>query len=113
MLASRTKPTSPRRPSANLRRGFLRWRLTLWRGEHTSCPRVAVRATHVSARATGSAGNEPNDHTLVAAQLEHAFDAFAIAVEVRGERDDRNGEHTSELQSHSFISYAVFCLKQN
>src|ERR1043166_6990104 len=86
MLASRTKPTSPRRPSANLRRGFLRWRLKLWRGEHTSCPRVAVRATHVSARATGSAGNEPNDHTLVAAQLEHAFDAFAIAVERSEER---------------------------
>src|ERR1051326_9334391 len=25
--------------------------------------------------------------------------------------DDRSEEHTSELQSHSFISYAVFCLK--
>ena len=24
----------------------------------------------------------------------------------------RSEEHTSELQSHSFISYAVFCLKQ-
>src|ERR1051326_2061897 len=24
----------------------------------------------------------------------------------------RNEEHTSELQSHSFISYAVFCLKK-
>src|ERR1051326_4928289 len=24
---------------------------------------------------------------------------------------DRSEEHTSELQSHSFISYAVFCLK--
>src|ERR1051326_9451255 len=28
-------------------------------------------------------------------------------------RDDtRSEEHTSELQSHSFISYAVFCLKK-
>src|ERR1051326_5145833 len=26
---------------------------------------------------------------------------------------DRSEEHTSELQSHSFISYAVFCLKKN
>src|ERR1051326_4793462 len=27
-------------------------------------------------------------------------------------RVDRSEEHTSELQSHSFISYAVFCLKK-
>ena len=26
--------------------------------------------------------------------------------------DARSEEHTSELQSHSFISYAVFCLKK-
>ena len=26
--------------------------------------------------------------------------------------DKRSEEHTSELQSHSFISYAVFCLKK-
>ena len=25
---------------------------------------------------------------------------------------ERSEEHTSELQSHSFISYAVFCLKK-
>src|ERR1051326_9380734 len=25
----------------------------------------------------------------------------------------RSEEHTSELQAHSFISYAVFCLKKN
>src|ERR1051326_944880 len=36
----------------------------------------------------------------------------------RGARSARPGprrseEHTSELQSHSFISYAVFCLKKN
>src|ERR1051326_7858137 len=28
-----------------------------------------------------------------------------------GDVFDRSEEHTSELQSHSFISYAVFCLK--
>src|ERR1051326_9272593 len=27
-------------------------------------------------------------------------------------RTHRSEEHTSELQSHSFISYAVFCLKK-
>ena len=26
--------------------------------------------------------------------------------------NERSEEHTSELQSHSFISYAVFCLKK-
>src|ERR1051326_3606353 len=40
----------------------------------------------------------------------------ARVVEADGERDARgfgvarSEEHTSELQSHSFISYAVFCL---
>ena len=29
-----------------------------------------------------------------------------------GGADSRSEEHTSELQSHSFISYAVFCLKK-
>src|ERR1051326_9601274 len=29
-----------------------------------------------------------------------------------GIRFRRSEEHTSELQSHSFISYAVFCLKK-
>src|ERR1051326_4085104 len=28
------------------------------------------------------------------------------------DRSHRSEEHTSELQSHSFISYAVFCLKK-
>ena len=31
----------------------------------------------------------------------------SIIVEI-----ERSEEHTSELQSHSFISYAVFCLKK-
>ena len=29
-----------------------------------------------------------------------------------GQNTDRSEEHTSELQSHSFISYAVFCLQK-
>src|ERR1051326_9298099 len=31
---------------------------------------------------------------------------------VENPRVERSEEHTSELQSHSFISYAVFCLKK-
>ena len=34
------------------------------------------------------------------------------AVEVKKKIAERSEEHTSELQSHSFISYAVFCLKK-
>ena len=30
----------------------------------------------------------------------------------RNKDNTRSEEHTSELQSHSFISYAVFCLKK-
>ena len=32
--------------------------------------------------------------------------------DLRGELDVRSEEHTSELQSQSTISYAVFCLKK-
>ena len=32
--------------------------------------------------------------------------------DILGKTDFRSEEHTSELQSHSFISYAVFCLKK-
>ena len=38
---------------------------------------------------------------------------YFLAENVRGILSlDRSEEHTSELQSHSFISYAVFCLKK-
>ena len=39
---------------------------------------------------------------------------FAFALRHFGEYkvSNRSEEHTSELQSHSFISYAVFCLKK-
>src|ERR1051326_9242870 len=33
-----------------------------------------------------------------------------IPIEHQPSVRDRSEEHTSELQSHSFISYAVFCL---
>ena len=34
------------------------------------------------------------------------------ALELLAKDETRSEEHTSELQSHSFISYAVFCLKK-
>ena len=40
------------------------------------------------------------------------IDAGADAVKVGIGPGSRSEEHTSELQSHSFISYAVFCLKK-
>src|ERR1051326_9468708 len=33
-------------------------------------------------------------------------------IDIRHIGSGRSEEHTSELQSHSFISYAVFCLKK-
>ena len=38
----------------------------------------------------------------------HCGKCGAVAVP----EEERSEEHTSELQSHSFISYAVFCLKK-
>src|ERR1051326_9250242 len=40
------------------------------------------------------------------------FDAHGVFCEDGSEAQDRSEEHTSELQSHSFISYAVFFLKK-
>src|ERR1051326_9320858 len=37
---------------------------------------------------------------------------FTIAVALGRSYQSRSEEHTSELQSHSFISYAVFFLKK-
>src|ERR1051326_9257766 len=40
----------------------------------------------------------------------HVFDVRELSTWKA--REQRSEEHTSELQSHSFISYAVFCLKK-
>src|ERR1051326_8003344 len=53
------------------------------------------------AQAAEKAGNVALRHP----RSHWADDALALEAEGRSE------EHTSELQSHSFISYAVFCLK--
>src|ERR1051326_5278630 len=48
----------------------------------------------------------------------HDIESAFVAVPDRyklpdgGAAAERSEEHTSELQSHSFISYAVFCLKK-
>src|ERR1051326_87124 len=48
-----------------------------------------------------------HDHTIN--NLETAYNqTYGIHFDTD---NDRSEEHTSELQSHSFISYAVFCLK--
>src|ERR1051326_2066568 len=51
-------------------------------------------------------GREPVGHAVE--QNIVAGEPHEIALELRRSRSE---EHTSELQSHSFISYAVFCLK--
>ena len=44
-----------------------------------------------------------------------AFNVRALIIGLISKKifNERSEEHTSELQSHSFISYAVFCLKKN
>ena len=48
---------------------------------------------------------------LVGGALANNF-LSALKYEIGKSLADRSEEHTSELQSHSFISYAVFCLKK-
>src|ERR1051326_9371460 len=40
-----------------------------------------------------------------------SIERSSVRVRTRVSKTCRSEEHTSELQSHSFISYAVFCLK--
>ena len=42
----------------------------------------------------------------------HLLKSIPAGSGLGGGSSDRSEEHTSELQSHSFISYAVFCLKK-
>src|ERR1051326_5729108 len=55
------------------------------------------------------------DYELVAViqtQLTELWSRLTIKVSSDPPHIVRSEEHTSELQSHSFISYAVFCLKK-
>ena len=51
---------------------------------------------------------------LIVGNMEEKTDAALICLDSTEAVIDeaRSEEHTSELQSHSFISYAVFCLKK-
>ena len=51
-------------------------------------------------------GIEEYQKMLLGKLKKQVMDVEKINKEIRSE------EHTSELQSHSFISYAVFCLKK-
>src|ERR1051326_9439938 len=44
--------------------------------------------------------------------LRHEICEYVEAIQRESGAPVRSEEHTSELQSHSFISYAVFCLKK-
>src|ERR1051326_9315347 len=46
------------------------------------------------------------------ADVIQAIDGPVTVTACSTDDDGRSEEHTSELQSHSFISYAVFCLKK-
>ena len=52
---------------------------------------------------------------LVIRYIAFAFDKHSpltSIIDIMERRKEEIEEHTSELQSHSFISYAVFCLKK-
>ena len=49
-------------------------------------------------------------HLLLLPKIKRAFKAALKEIDLK--KIKRSEEHTSELQSHSFISYAVFCLKK-
>src|ERR1051326_6004438 len=72
---------------------------------------IRTNTMHLATRKIGSraqpgsrSGRNPRDRSIL------------DAVDLRGAMGprgrDRSEEHTSELQSHSFISYAVFCWKK-
>ena len=50
--------------------------------------------------------------SAIAGDTGEVFPGSAVLAGEYGCRGLRSEEHTSELQSHSFISYAVFCLKK-
>src|ERR1051326_9248948 len=61
----------------------------------------------------------PNAEPIIAPIRSLSSCAGAISASASAKRalvtascENRSEEHTSELQSHSFISYAVFCLKK-
>src|ERR1051326_6672191 len=100
--------------------------MTLYRHFSSKDELVAECLRRVGAKADALwdriAADHPNDapaqlKAWVAAMGAHLADlnergcAMCNAAVELPDRTHRSEEHTSELQSHSFISYAVFCLK--
>src|ERR1051326_9608294 len=52
-------------------------------------------------------------HDALPISPEHRRQLIEFRLHRLGIDLERSEEYTSELQSHSFISYAVFCLKKN
>ena len=81
------------------------WRSVLTSSLHSPLVVKPINASH----ANGTSLNIKTPRELHQAVKQ----AFAyMRKHTRGNRVLRSEEHTSELQSHSFISYAVFCLKK-
>ena len=60
------------------------------------------------------AGNLLKENLILdSGDVEYFIDKLSRVTKIKTKfHDQRSEEHTSELQSHSFISYAVFCLKK-
>ena len=70
-----------------------------------------LKATEIKSLAAGTFGISQNKTTKKYVRGVHTTEIILKAGTYTGSID-RSEEHTSELQSHSFISYAVFCLKK-
>src|ERR1051326_9409029 len=71
------------------------------------------RDAELSSRTGGLDFRFADVHSVVVTKL--SSPQMFLSVRLNGEVLEvysRSEEHTSELQSHSFISYAVFCLKK-
>src|ERR1051326_609928 len=78
--------------------------------------RRVKRQADVSARHFEIVGGIVSDavvpiHYAVRSSVNSGFADIGRQFPAKG-IEERSEEHTSELQSHSFISYAVFCLKK-
>ena len=72
-----------------------------------------TRNAELAAEGTRDADKEAEAGKQIVGLTVESINGLAQEVEnASGVISQRSEEHTSELQSHSFISYAVFCLKK-
>src|ERR1051326_6995513 len=79
-----------------------------------SINRILTSITRLSENEVGSPGSTEAGMTLMPRRSTTPFsgcDRRSPEISAFCPGRTRSEEHTSELQSHSFISYAVFCLK--